>query len=289
MLRNKIIVLLLSITLAVLGVTSFADSIVPGEIEVVIPNGGRDVPASIVLPEGEGPYPLVVINHGHGGSRQENGGFSGIAQALRNVGIASIRMDFPGCGESTVSFGENNMTNMISDSNASLQYMLDTYEINKDALGILGYSRGGRIAATVAAADDSPYAAVAFLAPNTNQTETEDAQAEYQIALAEGAFMQPWYGADLELSAKYYEDMFAGDALMASLPKMNPSIVVYGDQDTTIPEDVSLDCANQVGAEIVKVADADHGYGFYSDQPEVTQAVEGAFTDFFTKAFGLAK
>ena len=29
--------------------------------------------------------------------------------------------------------------------------------------------------------------------------------------------------------------------------------------------------------------DADHGYGFYSDQPDVTAMVEGSITDFFAE------
>ena len=36
-------------------------------------------------------------------------------------------------------------------------------------------------------------------------------------------------------------------------------------------------------AQEVIVPDADHGYGFYSDQPEVTAMVEGTITDFFTE------
>ncbi len=33
------------------------------------------VPATVVIPMGKGPFPVVVMNNDHGGSRQENGEF----------------------------------------------------------------------------------------------------------------------------------------------------------------------------------------------------------------------
>jgi uncharacterized protein len=34
----------------------------------------------------------------------------------------------------------------------------------------------------------------------------------------------------------------------------------------------------------VTIADADHGYGFYSEQPDVDAALQSALVQFFTKA-----
>ncbi len=49
--------------------------------EVSFMNGDRLVPATVVMPVGKGPFPAVVMNHGHGGSRQENGGFGGVVHS----------------------------------------------------------------------------------------------------------------------------------------------------------------------------------------------------------------
>src|SRR5690606_4340025 len=34
--------------------------------DVTVMNGARAVPATVVIPDGEGPFPAVVMNHGHG-------------------------------------------------------------------------------------------------------------------------------------------------------------------------------------------------------------------------------
>lgn len=135
---------------------------------IKIKNGKRIVPAVVTFPEGEGPFPAVVMNHGHGGTKEEHGGFTSLAKAFAKRGILTIRMDFPGTGESTEPFTENYISNMISDSNSSLEYILDNYNIDKNKLGIFGYSMGGRVALKIVAQADNPYQAIGLLAPSTD-------------------------------------------------------------------------------------------------------------------------
>ena len=80
------------------------------------------VPAILTLPEASGKVPLVVMAHGHGGSKEEAGGFTAIAEALAREGIASIRMDFPGCGASAEPFTANTVSAMLADFEAARVY-----------------------------------------------------------------------------------------------------------------------------------------------------------------------
>lgn len=99
---------------------------------VTLVSRGVRVPAILTAPKVTGRYPLVVMAHGHGGSKDENGGFTAVAETLASRGVASIRMDFPGCGASVEPFTENNITNMMADVAAAR-----AYAIANAAIGLL--------------------------------------------------------------------------------------------------------------------------------------------------------
>jgi len=132
---------------------------------VTVVSRGVRVPAVLTVPKVTGKYPLVVMAHGHGGSKDENGGFTAIAEALAARGVASVRMDFPGCGASVEPFTQNNITNMMADVAAARAYAIAHAPIDVHAVGIFGYSMGGRIAILSAA---SGYNVLGLLAPKGN-------------------------------------------------------------------------------------------------------------------------
>lgn len=133
------------------------------------------------------------------------------------AGIASVRMDFPGCGDSTEPFTKNTLTNMKSDSNASLAYLLANYPIDADKLGIMGYSMGGRLALEIVSEKENPYKAVVLLSAAANPGEESIAgilpagssiDAAVAAAKEKGSFdYTTRYGQNLSLSAQWFEDM----------------------------------------------------------------------------------
>ena len=260
---------------------------------VSIEANGRIVPAVVTLPVGEGPFPAVVLNHGHGGNKDEGTGFGGIAEALAEAGIASIRMDFPGCGDSTEPFTENTLSNMIADSNAAKDYLVANYPVDADKLGILGYSMGGRIALEIITAEDNPYQATLILSGLSTPGDEaianilpEGMTVEDAIAVAEekGSYdYTTQYGQNLSLSAQWFTDMLV-DPLANIDNYTGPMLVIHGDKDDVVTDATNkLTVSSYSAAEELIVPDADHGYGFYSDQPDVTAMVEGSITDFFAE------
>ncbi len=264
--------------LAVLPALAFAEE------NIFIDNGGREIPATVTLPEGEGPFPLVVMAHGHAGDRQVNGAFRDIAKALADAGIASIRMDFAGCGESKAPFAENTLTSMVSDVEACRLYALANYPINPGALGIFGYSMGGRVALMIAAEDTCPYTAVALLAPATFPFDTRENQIGYGIAKKQGVLQQAFAGRMLDISPEWYEDLFATDALMAALPAIENAMVIYGGKDVTVLPRYCEACADMIGAEKVLIENADHYFGFWGYNPEAPKTVRDSLVRLFAGA-----
>lgn len=271
-----------------------ASAVLAASVEdITIENDGRAVPTTVVVPDGEGPFPVVVMNHGHGGGRQENGGFGKVAEALAKEGILTIRMDFPGSGDSTEPFTEGYLSNMISDSNASLDYVLENYPADPDRLGIFGYSMGGRIALTIAGSVDNPYRAVALLAPSGNpggelMVPFLGGQAEYDRLYAEASgdkgyaeFLTQW-GQTQQLSKTWFDELLVSKPLDAIGNFKGDMLIVYGDKDVVVPAEVNQSVAAAYpAAKVVVVPEADHGYGFYSDQPDVSALVESSIAEFF--------
>ena len=283
--------LLAATSLFALGSAALAET----STDVTVMNGARAVPATVVVPDGEGPFPAVVMNHGHGGGRQEGGGFGKLAKALADAGIITIRMDFAGSGDSKEPFTEGYLSNMISDSNASLAYLLANFPADKDKLGILGYSMGGRIALTIAATADNPYKAVGLLAPSADPGKGlllffAGSEAEYERLYAEASSDKGYadyttqYGQQQQLSKQWFDELLASSPLEGIAAYKGPMLVVHGDKDTVINQaEIDAVKAAYPAASVVTVPDADHGYGFYSDQPEVTELVQDSFATFFSE------
>lgn len=73
------------------------------EINIIIPNQKRNLAATFVLPKVTKPKAAILLMHGWVSHRHEVGGFYvQLAQSLAKQGIASLRFDFYGCGDSRV-------------------------------------------------------------------------------------------------------------------------------------------------------------------------------------------
>lgn len=251
---------------------------------------GVQVPATLVTPDGVDSYPVVIMAHGHGGSRDENVGFAALADALAEQGIASFRMDFPGCGESTESFQENTLSNMKADVLAGLEYVKSNLNVTK--VGLFGYSMGGRIVLELLAEDTNPDAVV-LLAPAADNDDLknlfggEEAYASmYETAKADGyAVFTTIYGQVQELSTAWFEDLTKYDDVKASAAAawQGPAEVIWGTDDEAVSPSVSAAVAEALNATTVEATGEGHGYGFYSEDDTVRNTVANAVASFFAE------
>lgn len=91
--------------------------------------------------------PIVILCHGFTGNR--NGGLlRGIAQELEARGIASIRFDFNGHGESEGDFQQMTVPNEIEDARHVYNWVKGDARFGK--IGIAGHSQGGVVTAMLA-------------------------------------------------------------------------------------------------------------------------------------------
>jgi uncharacterized protein len=103
---------------------------------------------------GESPVgraPGVVLFHGFTGDRMESHWlFVKCSRALERAGIASMRFDFFGSGESEGDFREATLEGEIQDAQDAVSFFRREGGIDGERLGLLGLSLGGAIAALVA-------------------------------------------------------------------------------------------------------------------------------------------
>jgi alpha/beta superfamily hydrolase len=119
-----------------------------------IPCGDISLEAVWHFPEDKGPWPAVVVCHPHplyGGTMSSNVVF-GICQALAEKGMAALRFNFRGVGQSGGEYGEGIAEQ--EDVKAALDFASATENIDKERIGLAGYSFGGMVALPVAIRDE---------------------------------------------------------------------------------------------------------------------------------------
>ena len=263
---------------------------------VTYPSRGETIFATLELPEGDGPFPLVVLAHGHGGSRDENVGFGAIAEALKAHGIASIRMDFPGCGESTESFEMNTLDNMKEDVLSAISFALENPALDPAKVGLFGYSMGGRLALELTAQAAYDFSALVLLAP-ANSTEdmkrlfggAENWDVLQATAIENGfANFTTIYGQEQELSRTWFENLLVMEDPAGEVAALysEPALVIYGTDDEAVAPAVSEAVAQALAAPTLDATGDGHSYGFYSDKTDVLRTVAQGAADFFATAFG---
>lgn len=116
-------------------------------------------------PSEDSNQPVVIICHGLTGSKDEMH-ISKLADELRIRGIASIRFDFNGHGQSDGLFREHTVVNEVEDLNFIYDYVRSLPWVDTSRIGLAGHSQGGFVAG-VAAGDigADKIKAVSLLAP----------------------------------------------------------------------------------------------------------------------------
>lgn len=128
------------------------------EEEVVYENKEAEITltGTLTLPPGKSSSPVVLLITGSGPQdRNEtiynHRPFLVLADYLTRQGIAVLRVDDRGVGESTGDFSRATSGDFASDVLAGIEYLKARKEINPKKIGLIGHSEGGIIAPMVAA------------------------------------------------------------------------------------------------------------------------------------------
>ena len=135
---------------------------------VIYNNEGQQIYGVLHKPIGVEKAPAVLMCHGFAGNKIGRYRiYVMLAQKLAEAGIASLRIDFRGCGESEGDFSDVTVETEVSDARKGLEFLRKHSAIDSSKIGILGNSFGGAIAVH-AAFQDQHIKSIALLAPLFN-------------------------------------------------------------------------------------------------------------------------
>ncbi len=119
------------------------------------PASGATLAGTLTKPEGAGPFPAVLLIPGSGPHDRDetilgHKPFLLLADYLTRHGVAVLRYDDRGVGESTGDFSAVTSANLANDAAAGVRYLLTRSDIDKSHVGLIGHSEGGVLAPLVA-------------------------------------------------------------------------------------------------------------------------------------------
>ncbi len=160
--------------------------------EVVFHNKEANIQlkGTLTLPEGEGPFPAAILISGSGPQNRNeeilgHKPFLVLADHLTRNGIAVLRYDERGVGDSEGEFAGATSLDFAQDVESAFQYLKTKKKIQSSKIGLIGHSEGGLIAPMISA-DNPDVAFVVMLAgPGVNGSEIIIIQAEL-ISRADG-------------------------------------------------------------------------------------------------------
>jgi uncharacterized protein len=116
---------------------------------------GVRLAATFTKPKGDAPFTTVLLITGSGPQNRDeelmgHKPFLVLADYLTRRGVAVLRVDDRGIGESTGSFQAATTLDFATDTMAGVHYLLGRSDVDKKHIGLIGHSEGGVIAPMVA-------------------------------------------------------------------------------------------------------------------------------------------
>lgn len=243
--------------------------------EFFIDSDGIAIHAKLEMPPGEpNRCPLCIVQHGLTGHMEEEH-ILAVSAALREEGVATLRVEMYGHGKSGGTFAKHtllkwvdNMLDVIDYAKA-LPFVTDLY--------LCGHSQGGLLTMLVAALRHDDLAAIIPMSP---AIVIVDSALQGQLfgmtfdpkhipdriylndpRLAEGGTEGPSFCGDYFRVAQHINV----DEAITSYD--GPVLLVHGTNDLAVPVQYSMDAAKKyANAQLVLLQDDDHNYHTHLDQ-----------------------
>lgn len=209
-----------------------------------------------LLPEGDGPLPIVILVHGFGVEKNEDTLFVEQAAQFADEGIASYRFDFSGCGDSEGDYAKTSLTKLIADFRSIYQFVTND-GATSGKIGIHAQSFGTTVAINSGLPMDALVVTGALAHPP--QVFKDFFGAGYK---PEGISVLPRStGQETRLEPGFWKDLERYDTLAAAGKLTCPTLYIHGEDDDIVPlsEMKALYAATTATKDQEVLKGADHG------------------------------
>lgn len=239
---------------------------------VEIQSRGLTLRGMIHIPDGvSGKVPMVCIFHGFTGNKMEpHFIFVKLSRMLEGIGIASVRFDFGGSGESDGSFSDMTISKELEDAKAILDYAKSQSFVDTEKIGVLGLSMGGAVASMLAGDRKEDIKTLCLWAPAGNMGELitghrskEEIEAIHKTGSVDVG--------GLLLGAEFLEDVANLDIYGKAAPYDKNVLLCHGSQDPAVPLSTSERYLEIYGTNAVLhiIDGADHTFNTQKWEDEV--------------------
>ncbi|HUK82459.1 MAG TPA: alpha/beta fold hydrolase [Verrucomicrobiae bacterium] len=205
------------------------------ETPVVFECKGQQIVGMLHLPEGRGRFPAALLLHGFTGTKVEaHRMYVKLSRALAEHGIASLRFDYRGSGDSAGNFEDMTIRSELADALSAIKLLAHHRRVNSRRLALIGLSMGGAVASQVAARERARVKSLVLWAPVAegagilDELSTPDAVS----ALAETGITDH----EGNLVGVQFIRQFAEMKPLREITKCKcPVLIVHGSKDQTVP------------------------------------------------------
>jgi dienelactone hydrolase len=251
------------------------------EEKISIKSDSYDIPAVLSSPNMNHKIPAVILCHGTGSSKNEVGNiFIKLSKSLNELGIASLRFDFAGCGCSLAKEQELTFYGEVNDTQKVYSYLSDCEKIDSNRIGILGFSQGARVMSEfIGKYPEKIKVAVSWSGACHNGAGVfEDwFQQYYHEATINGYAKIPMsWRKDLILSKGWFDDILNSNPLDGLSKYKGAMLAISGSKDELVPymhaKEIASACKGEI-SEYKIIENANHTFNILEKDKSLANRV----------------
>jgi len=196
---------------------------------------------TLTKPKEAGQFPVVVLITGSGPQNRDSEivghkSFLVISDYLTRMGIAVLRYDERGVGESEGDFSSATSADFAKDVSAAVNFLQKRQDVNSDQIGLIGHSEGGIIAPMVAV--ENAHVSYIVLLAGSGIPSDELLLLQQQLVLADmGTDQQAIDAARMKNSAAFA--LIKNDGLSKDELKEGINRIFEGEEESSIQQVLS--------------------------------------------------